>query len=504
MQATALQVVRQHFGDHTEVICAALIRYPKRTLKELQGDTDIAVGQLRNCLLILLQHNLVTATVDTSKQRGAGQVLYSFNLEAAVLRLRYPKFVAHISKVLGEKDGVLGERILESVLDNGRASWEMIWGQIKDLSDEGVTADRAQKVGDLLVKSKYLVRVIPVSERVEPAAPEYTMPKKATAVGKRKAAGQLEEERESKVRKGIDMSIITSVKEESEGMTESIANAGAMWHVNPPAFLWDLRAIAIERVMTDRLGAATASLMKLLLRTVRAKSLQPNHIASCTVPAASVDAILATYRQSPSPEDIGIQVTWETLSDKLDSLCQDSFKCVTKLLAGGVDGATFKPDLHLLTGYLRQHIMERVMEKKFTPKGRRIFRLLLAHNYLESKAVWDLSMVPKKDANDLLCRMLKAQFVQMQEVPRSADHNAQRTFFLWFVDLSKVCFLVTDEMYRNMSLLLQKRDDRRRECEEFVGVGGEVEDLTADQHKQYQALEAQVREGGRGGRAGKR
>ena len=35
----------------------------------------------------------------------------------------------------------------------------------------------------------------------------------------------------------------------------------------------------------------------------------------------------------------------------------------------------------------------------------------------------------------------------------------------------KVCALVTDEMYRNMALILQKRDDRRRECDEFVGAG---------------------------------
>ena len=39
---------------------------------------------------------------------------------------------------------------------------------------------------------------------------------------------------------------------------------------------------------------------------------------------------------------IYIQVTWETLSDQLDSLCQDNFKCLTKLLTG-TDGATYKP-----------------------------------------------------------------------------------------------------------------------------------------------------------------
>ena len=46
-------------------------------------------------------------------------------------------------------------------------------------------------------------------------------------------------------------------------------------------------------------------------------------------------------------------------------------------------------------------------------------------------------------------------------------------------------------MYRNMALLLQKREDCRRECEDFVGLGGEVSDLNPAQQKEYQALEAQ-------------
>ena len=66
-------------------------------------------------------------------------------------------------------------------------------------------------------------------------------------------------------------------------------------------------------------------------------------------------------------------------------------------------------------------------------------------------------MVPKKDANDLLCRMFKAQFVKMQEVPRSADHNAQRTFFLWFVDLPKVRAPIPEDISRDTALCVSIR-----------------------------------------------
>jgi hypothetical protein len=58
------QIVRQHFGESAEEICDALIKRPRRSLKELQQDCQsIPVGQLRNGLLILIQHNLVSSNL---------------------------------------------------------------------------------------------------------------------------------------------------------------------------------------------------------------------------------------------------------------------------------------------------------------------------------------------------------------------------------------------------------------------------------------------------------
>ena len=55
-----VKIVRQHFGEQAEEICDALMKRPKRTLKELQTDCQaIPLGQLRNGLLILIHHNLV-------------------------------------------------------------------------------------------------------------------------------------------------------------------------------------------------------------------------------------------------------------------------------------------------------------------------------------------------------------------------------------------------------------------------------------------------------------
>mmetsp|Transcript_45103 Transcript_45103/g.142015 ORF Transcript_45103/g.142015 Transcript_45103/m.142015 type:complete len:84 (-) Transcript_45103:1165-1416(-) len=47
-------------------------------------------------------------------------------------------------------------------------------------------------------------------------------------------------------------------------------------------------------------------------------------------------------------------------------------------------------------------------------------------------------------------------------------------------------------MYRTINFLLLKREEKKRECENFIGVGGEVSDLTDKQMKKYQALVQQM------------
>ena len=58
--------VSQHLGDEASAICGALIKRPQRTLKEIQEDTKLLLPQLRNCLLVLVQHNLVSTSISTS------------------------------------------------------------------------------------------------------------------------------------------------------------------------------------------------------------------------------------------------------------------------------------------------------------------------------------------------------------------------------------------------------------------------------------------------------
>jgi|TARA_B100001142_G_C14333655_1_gene655062 DNA-directed RNA polymerase III subunit RPC3 len=63
-------------------------------------------------------------------------------------------------------------------------------------------------------------------------------------------------------------------------------------------------------------------------------------------------------------------------------------------------------------------------------------------------------MIPVKDTRELLYKLLKAEYVQIQEVSRTSDHAPSRTFFLWRVDLARAIENV-GEIYQFASELCQ-------------------------------------------------
>ncbi len=80
-------------------------------------------------------------------------------------------------------------------------------------------------------------------------------------------------------------------------------------------------------------------------------------------------------------------------------------------------------------------------------------------------------MIPVKDTRELLYKLFKVEFVQLQEVARTADHSPSRTFYLWRVrgvglqpstvahppaaahqvDLLRVIDKICSELYRTIS-----------------------------------------------------
>jgi DNA-directed RNA polymerase III subunit RPC3 len=77
--------------------------------------------------------------------------------------------------------------------------------------------------------------------------------------------------------------------------------------------------------------------------------------------------------------------------------------------------------------------VDAVVRERFGGPACRIFRLLLLKRQLEQKQIAEMAMIPVKDTRELLYKLVKVEFVQLQEVARTADHSPSRTFYLWRV-----------------------------------------------------------------------
>jgi len=484
-QRVALQVVKQHFGEAAESMCDALMKRPRRSLKELQQDCPtMPLGQLRNSLLVTIQHNLVSAVVE-----GAGkgkECRYSFDTSEAVLRLRYPKFSAYVRAIYGAD----AEKVVEAVLDHGRATWD----QIKTACSPGLTEEKMREAGDLLVDKMYLVRVVTPNPEDDQSSQAYSATKAGSSKfagsgSKRGAPSTPGDKKVSKARKKEGGSVYAGLSIDEICVPEGgISANGVLWRLGAEAFAWDLRGEAMKQLVSDRAGPESGALTHLLLKAVRSTALV-NKMHSVTV-----EQVLEHEKGSGSQQLAGsnLELSWESVSERLMALSHDGLVKRVSDQPGG--STTFQPEITKLRKSMRQDIIERVVEAKMGLQARRIMGLLLHHPLLESKAVWDLAMLPKKDANEVLCRMFKHGYVGLQEVPRTADHSAQRTFFLWYVDMDKVIRLVKDDMMRTMHEMLLKREEKRQQSEDLVGIGGEVRDLDAApaQKQQYHALQIAV------------
>tara|TARA_B100000405_G_scaffold299847_1_gene258732 strand:- start:857 stop:1141 length:285 start_codon:yes stop_codon:yes gene_type:complete len=79
--------------------------------------------------------------------------------------------------------------------------------------------------------------------------------------------------------------------------------------------------------------------------------------------------------------------------------------------------------------------MKRNLEQK------QIAEMVFYHVYLRRNANFSIdfqAMISVKDTRELLYKLLKAKYVQIQEVARTSDHAPSRTFYLWRVDLPYV------------------------------------------------------------------
>ncbi|CAG8783788.1 13680_t:CDS:2, partial [Acaulospora morrowiae] len=106
---------------------------------------------------------------------------------------------------------------------------------------------------------------------------------------------------------------------------------------------------------------------------------------------------------------------------------------------------------------LKQEIFEDIILEKYGIMGLRVMKVLNSKQKLSEKSITTFSLMSMSDVRQKLTELLNGGFVQIQEVPRSADRAPSRTYYLWYVDYSRCYEIILDNYYRTLANIHQVR-----------------------------------------------
>lgn len=537
-----------HFSPgYSQNVIEVLLKKGRQSLKELYHASGIPAKLLKKSLLILLQQNCIVSRLFEEPSRsfaseGVYTTMYEADVPSILLRLRYPRFVEYLRH--NHSNGNVAGELITKLLQHGR----LAFGQL--MAAVGEQLDSTTAVRDVfcsLVDERYIERVPPHDLVLMPAAIHSNALKKKTASKASRDGGE-EEERQSTLnswqkmhdayaarrhvipqeiregqinrgskrrrvqletfpnatKKGRGVTIKQEEDFESQGelrMTATVCEppsedremAGrpsleaddVVWRVNTEEFNRRFRNDSLTDLVHDCYGEAACAAVRALLslNLVHEAGSKNALIASQII---STPSIIARAKQLNSSLSDG------EIRQGLKDISPDEERALayrTNIPAGG-EGYVF--DIPLALDTLRQLHFLAYLERKFKQAGMRIWNLLVERGQLEQKQITEAAMLPKEEAREALYHLLRAGYLKLQDVPKTADHAPSRTFYTWRAHWPSSRARLQIDLYKAAANVLERLRYEKEERKEFWDVvqkvtEGELDISVIDSRLKHQA-----------------
>ncbi|KAJ1412042.1 Winged helix-like DNA-binding domain superfamily [Sesbania bispinosa] len=159
----AIHLITNHFGNLVAKVCEKLLGNGPLTLEQLIRYTELTKEQVKNSLLVLVQHNCAQAFVyeggDGDGSRVRTQYLALF--DNILHRLRFPKFLEIASRHLDDEC----VELLDGLLRDGRLTLKQMVDRASQGKENVVTTDVVRESLRKLLTARYVERC-PVPEVV--------------------------------------------------------------------------------------------------------------------------------------------------------------------------------------------------------------------------------------------------------------------------------------------------------------------------------------------------
>ncbi|PRQ23208.1 putative RNA polymerase III Rpc82, C -terminal [Rosa chinensis] len=429
----AVQIITKHFGKPVAKVCETLLKSGPLNLGDLIRSTTLTPQQVKNSLLILVQHNCVQPFTQESK---AGlKVQYIAVYDNILHRLRFAKFLAVVAQELDDDC----KQLLAGLLEHGRLTQQQLMDRAnqKSKSNSSQVQIAAQDNFVRLVTARFVERC-PAPEPLLEEAPEQEGPKKPRTKSAKMA--QVSETIEQRVlaaarpMEAIRFLIMTDA--ETDDPSQKSENNSSSMSVGEKRKFDDLD-IGEEHGSNDKEVILWRANFEQFIHCLRHK--------------ACVENVRAQHDDEAAVE----------LGETLKATRTAETKVKT-------DYSALKESIELL----QNDEVELIVLKRYGEDAYRIFRLLTMQSksgrFFETDMISKEALVDKNEAPKILYKLWKDDYVHMEKLSLTTAKQSQ--VMVWKVHKPIVWTHVLDEMYHAAYNLVKRYDHEREENKEVTNT----------------------------------
>lgn len=465
-----VQIVRSHFGPLTANVASALLTRGRLSLSQLIRYTMMKPRTVRAAIVVLVQQNILWH----SNTEEEGEML-EFNTLECLMRLRFGRFVWQAEQLFGPS----GAEIVQLILDHGKLQPPDIISRlsIHNPKSSGLYSQTLYKLisGAHLKPSTLLSHHSPRDKRIKYEAEEKAKisgfpTAKELREAQETAEARLkreEEEAESVGLKRKPKDLISHRSSKKKTTEEDMVDDGVYFRVNFDKFNTYIRNKLIEMAAGERFNRSATLVMRATLKATETRQKSVSDARSDPTSTAAIAMLIS------DDDDLSTGLVTSTKKASSASLVKDYLG-----LMSAVDNPTpagkaasfisltdnkVYVEFEIVSKRLRRRVLEAVARERHGDDGVRIVRLLLDIGKMDEKQIAKVAMMPNNVVRPLLAALSSDFLISTQEVPRSADRNPTRTFYLWHVDLHKAYSALLGHLYKTLYNIGMRRQAEQEE-----------------------------------------
>ncbi|OCB84153.1 hypothetical protein A7U60_g8829 [Sanghuangporus baumii] len=423
-----VEIIYSHFGPLTAKVAAVLLARGRLTLAQVIRFTSLKPRTARAAILILIQHNL--AWHAHSDEDGE---IVEFNSEECLMRLRFGRFVWQAEQLFGPA----AAEIVSLILDHGKLRPPDI-----------MTNLCLSRSKDVSVYSQALFQLVSSSHLIPSTILFHVSPRDKLL--------QYEREEKNQIKNFPTAKELREAKERAEARYRREQEGDMKVGLKRKAAEDDVVDLVLAAVR-ERYNEAAATVMRAILKTAEMKASMID-VRSDGLSAASIIVHI------PENEDIvsGLAFSSSKKPSTMSALKEylgifaaadnptPSGRASSFISFGGVTSGKVFVEYEIISRRLRRRILEAVARERYGDEAVRVIRLLLDNGKMGGDQIAKAAMMAATAVRPLLSLLSAESLISIQEVPKGADRNPQRTIYLWYVDLQKAYTVLLGNFYKTL------------------------------------------------------